>query len=271
MMADVGTGLVSSRFDQAAAWLCGVRQRRAQLDRLPPDLVPRDEAEAYAVQDVLHGCLAGAGWGEVTGYKVGCTTPVMQAYLRISNPCAGAVFASTVQHQHGRFQHAQFVRVGVECEVAVVLAHDLKSAAPLDRATAARAVEACMAAIEVVDDRYVDYHTLDTPTLIADDFFGAGCVLGPPLPGFDPLLLSGVRATMSIDDREVGSGVGTDILGHPLDALVWLANTMAERGVGLRRGDFVLLGSLVQTHWVAPGQSVVIRNDALGEVRAQFL
>jgi 2-oxo-3-hexenedioate decarboxylase/2-keto-4-pentenoate hydratase len=75
---------------------------------------------------------------------------------------------------------------------------------------------------------------------------------------------------MRIDDRQVGSGVGTDILGQPLDALVWLANNLAQRGHRLQRGDFVLLGSLVQTQWVARGQSVVIDNDPLGTARADF-
>jgi 2-oxo-3-hexenedioate decarboxylase/2-keto-4-pentenoate hydratase len=159
----------------------------------------------------------------------------------------------------------------VECEIAVLLADDLHAEqAPIDRATAARAIGACMAAIEIVDDRYVDYGSLGAPTLIADDFFGAGCILGPAVAGFDPAMLAQARATMRIDDQLVGSGVGTDILGEPLDALVWLANNLGQRGQYVRRGDFVLLGSLVQTQWVARGQSVAIDNDLLGTARVDF-
>jgi 2-keto-4-pentenoate hydratase len=88
------------------------------------------------------------------------------------------------------------------------------------------------------------------------------------VPDFDPALLAVTRASMRIDDREVGSGVGTDILGQPLDALVWLANNLSRRGQRLHRGEFVLLGSLVQTQWVTAGQSVVIENDRLGTARA---
>jgi 2-keto-4-pentenoate hydratase len=259
---------MSSRFEQAAAQVCASRQRRQPLARLPSELEPRDELEAYAIQAALHPCLAASGWGALVGYKIGCTTRVMQDYLRIANPCAGGIFASTVQRETGRFAHADFVRVGVECELAVLLAEDL---GPIDRRAAARAVGACMAAIEIVDDRYVDYSSLGAPTLIADDFFGAGCVLGPPVSGFDPTRLAGARASMRIDDREVGAGQGTDILGEPLEALVWLANTLAQRGQHLRAGEFVLLGSLVQTHWVAAGQSVVIENDRLGTARADFV
>jgi 2-oxo-3-hexenedioate decarboxylase/2-keto-4-pentenoate hydratase len=263
--------MLREHVDLAAAQLCANRQQRTRLDRLPAELEPRDEAEAYAMQDALHPCLAGTGWGAVAGYKIGCTTPVMQRYLGIPNPCAGAIFASSVRQQHGRFRHADFVRVGVECEIAVLLRDDLSATAtPVDRAMAARAVGACMAAIEIVDDRYVDYSTLGAPTLIADDFFGAGCVLGQPVPDFDPTRLAGARATMRIDDRTVGSGVGTDILGEPLDALVWLANNLAQRGQQLRAGEFVLLGSLVQTNWVAAGQSVAIDNDRLGGASAEF-
>lgn len=263
---------MSSRYAPAAAVLCETRQRHARLGRLPPDLEPRDERDAYTVQDALHPCLASSGWGAVVGYKIGCTTLVMQRYLNIPNPCAGGIFASTVQHEHGRFVHADFVRVGVECEIAVRLARDLGGPGPVvDHAMAASAVGACMAAIEIVDDRYVDYGSLGAPTLIADDFFGAGCVLGPPLENFDPTRLGTARASMRIDDRDVGSGVGTDILGEPLEALAWLANNLTQRGQRLKQGDFVLLGSLVQTQWVAAGESVVIENDRLGSARADFL
>jgi 2-keto-4-pentenoate hydratase len=195
----------------------------------------------------------------------------MQAYLGIHNPCAGGVFDSTVRHGQGRIAIPPAIRVGVECEIAVRLGANLTPAmAPFDRARVSMAIDGCMAAIEVVEDRYVDYPTLDTPTLIADDFFGAGCVLGAISTGFDPFDLARVTAGMVINGQEVGSGTGTDVLGQPLDALVWLANNMAAGGVSLRAGEFVLLGSLVQTHWVAAGDEVRILNDPLGEVRASF-
>jgi 2-oxo-3-hexenedioate decarboxylase/2-keto-4-pentenoate hydratase len=173
---------------------------------------------------------------------------------------------------HGRFAHADYVRVGVECEIAVRLDSDLGGlqVGPVDRCAAARAIGACMAAIEIVDDRYRDYRALGAPTLIADDFFGAGCVLGRPVLDLDPVELAATRAVMRMDGVEVGSGVGTDILGEPLHALVWLANNLARRGRKLYAGEFVLLGSLVQTQWVAAGQSVAIENDRLGTARADF-
>src|SRR3569833_257057 len=127
-----------------------------------------------------------------------------------------------------------------------------------------------MAAIEVVGGRYTDMVGLGAPTLIADDFAGAGCVLGQAVPGFDPRRLDEVRAALRVDGQEVGAGVGSDVLGHPLDALAWLANSLAERGQVLKAGEIVLLGSLVQVHWVSGPCSVEIDNDLLGKVTAEL-
>ena len=127
-----------------------------------------------------------------------------------------------------------------------------------------------MAAIELVDDRWLDYKSVDTPTLIADDFFGAGCVLGPPMTGWQGLDLTAVEGAMFINGAHVGSGSGADIMGHPFEALAWLANSMAARGRGLREGEFVLLGSLVETKWVERGDLVTIEQPGLGTASAQF-
>jgi 2-keto-4-pentenoate hydratase len=198
----------------AASLLCTARLERARIDSLPEDVRPANELEAYVVQSELHEQLAELGWGSVAGHKIGCTTAVMQSYMGIDHPCAGGIFAPTMHRATAGLEHAAYVRPGVECEVAVRLGADLgPSSAPFDRKSTALAVAACMAAIEIVDDRYSDYSLLGTPTLIADDFFGAGCVLAPEVEGFDPLQLDQVSGTMWVDGEEVGSGVGADVLG----------------------------------------------------------
>jgi len=237
----------------------------------PVESRPESEQEGYEIQTLLHELLEASGHGTVTGHKIGCTTPTMQAYLNIPRPAGGGVFDSTVQHVDGRFRHADFIRPGVECELAVRLGRDLDAgSAPFDRSQIAAAVGSIMAAIEVVDDRYADWGSLGAIQLIADDFFGAGCVLGAERePG--ELDLTAVSARMTINGVEVGAGVGADILGDPLTALMWLVNEMAGYGQSFRRGSFVLLGSLVQTHWVEQDDVVVVENVPLGRVTARFV
>jgi 2-keto-4-pentenoate hydratase len=75
---------------------------------------------------------------------------------------------------------------------------------------------------------------------------------------------------MAINGREVGQGRGGDILGHPLEALAWLANGMSSRGRSLADGELVLLGSVVQTVWVEQGDRVEIGIEGLGRASARF-
>ena len=254
---------------KAAEILSRARARGARMDALPESARPMDEADAYQVQALVQQKLSG-GYGALAGHKIGCTTPVMQSYLGIDNPCAGGVYAPMTHRGEGGYSFDALRHPGVECEIAAMLGLDLPpSGAPYDRRSVETAVDSVMASIEVVDDRWHDYKAIDTPSLIADDFFGLGCVLGPPVPlaGLD---LADVRGGMAVNGEPVGAGRGGDIMGHPLEALAWLANSLAQRGRGMVAGEFVSLGSLVQTVWVNKGDVVTIDIAGLGKATATF-
>lgn len=239
---------------------------------MPDDVaVPASVADGYAVQQALHAVLETAGFGPRTGHKIGCTTKVMQAYLGVDHPCAGEVFAGTVFEQSTEQPLSRFHRIGVECEIVARLGADLaERPGGHDRDSVAPAVDSLAAGIELVEDRYADYGKLSAATLIADDFFNWGVVLGVPVTGWRSLDLAAVEGAMTIDGVEVGRGRGADILGHPLSALAWLADHRAAIGAPLRAGEFVMLGSVVKTVWIdAPG-TVGIRFEGLGEASVRF-
>ena len=256
--------------DQAVALYVAARHRRQRIAVLPDECRPASLDEAYTVQTALSERL-GATHGAVCGRKIGCTTPVMQRYLQIAHPCAGALYERRTHTAPATVAYADHWRPGVECEIAVRLGQTLPTAAaPFDRAAIADAVEACMAAIEIVDDRYDDFRALDTPTLIADDFFSAGAVLGPPVTAWRDVDLAAAGGTMAINGTPVGAGTGADVMGHPFEALTWLANHAAASGRPLAAGDVVLTGSVVETKWVEPGDTVLVAIEGLGEAGVTF-
>jgi 2-keto-4-pentenoate hydratase len=195
----------------------------------------------------------------------------MQEYLGIPHPCAGGVFEREIHDTGVRLNASDFVRVGVECEIAVRLARDLApSERPFTGKSVIEAIDACFPAIEIVDDRYAQWQTLGAPTLIADDFFAAGCVLGQPLARTAAPDLAEVKGRAFLNGVEVGRGTGGDVLGHPAHALAWLANHLAAEGRGLHAGQLVLTGSLVKTEWLKPGVHVVMELEGLGSVEGRF-
>ncbi len=253
---------------QAASELLRQRLSLAPIANLPDTLAPASVTDGYMIQQELNRQLVVAGMGPMIGHKIGCTTSVMQAFLSINQPCAGRIFGNTVMHRHGRVPRHGFVRIGMECEIAVRLQRDLPPRAePYTREDVVPAVGEVMAAIELVDERYHDYRTLGVATLIADDFFNAGCVLGAPVRDWQQLDLAGVTGRAQVNGIEVGVGKGELVMGHPLNALAWLANAQHEHGLpGLKAGEFIMLGSVVETKWLNAGDRVRIAIDNLGEV-----
>lgn len=254
----------------AAKAIATARRSRAALKALPKEIVPQDEAEGYQVQRALHDLLRGQV-GSLVGYKIGCTSAVMQEYIGIPHPCGGGVFEKVVHETGVSLPAADYVRVGVECEIAVRLARNLSPGeAPFTAEWVAEAIEAYHPAIEIVDDRYVKWETLGAPTLVADDFFAAGCVLGAAVPRNSAPDLRTVAGRAIINGKEEARGTGADVLGHPHNALAWLANHLAAEGKGLHAGQIVLTGSLVKTIWLTAGDSVLMELDGLGTVEATF-
>ncbi len=238
------------------------------FDPVPAELRPADNAAAYAIQDTYQALAIADGVGAVAGWKVALTSKVMQQLVGCDEPCEGAIFATRLHPTPARVARSAFTNLGVESEIAVRLDRDLPAGeGPYDRAGVAAAVGACMAAIELIDDRAMVYAGLDAPLLIAMNAFNAGCVLGPEVTDWRGLDLAAAAGRMEINGETVGQGVGGDALGHPLEPLAWLANKLNQRGSLLKAGDVVMTGSIVATKWLKAGDEMTTYVEGLGEAR----
>ena len=121
-------------------------------------------------------------------------------------------------------------------------------------------------AIELVDDRYVDFAAIGAPTLVADNAFDAGSVLGAPVTRWHDLDVEHLIAHTFRDGELIADGRSDSLLGHPLDALAWLANCRSRLGLGLVAGTFVSLGTMTQVQWVEGPSLWRIEVEGLGAV-----
>ena len=238
---------------------------------LPDACRPANLTEAYDLQEALNVALTDAGLGNVVGHKVGCTSRVMQEYMKISHPCSGSIFQHSVYKSPVSLSSNLFNNVGIECEIAVRLSKDCPpSGEPYTLSSVFERVKSCMSAIEIVDNRYEDFRTLDLETMVSDDFFQAACVLGKEITDWQNINLADVTGRAIVNEVEVETGQGSDILGHPFEALAWLANHKIARKNYLRSGEIVLLGSVVRTQWLSPGDKARIEIDELETISVEF-
>ena len=222
--------------------------------------------DGYAVQQLANAALQ-AKLGPRVGHKIGGTTEAMRRYINVPEPLAGEVFASQVHASGAVVRRGDFVRLGIETEIAVRLSCDLPArAAAYGRAEMAAAIVALMPAIELVDDRYHDFATIGGPTQIADNAFDAGSVLGPEHSGWQALDLAALTARTWRDGVLVAEGRSDVLLGHPLDALAWIANRRSSLGLGLTAGSFVSLGTITPVQWADRPATYTIEVEQLGKV-----
>jgi 2-oxo-3-hexenedioate decarboxylase/2-keto-4-pentenoate hydratase len=237
-------------------------RNRQPIEILPADLYPASLDEAYAIRRAFQEIEETEGRGAIAGYKIGLTTPVMQKLCGVDEPCYGAIFTREVHHRCAELAAADYCRLGVETEIAFQLAADLPQGG--DPGEIATAVESCMAAIELIEDLHYDYRRLDAAAMVAGNVWNAGVVLGTPVTGWRSQDLIRATARLSINDHEIGSGNGGDVMGHPLNALAWLADKLAAAGTPLRRGMIVMTGSMVPIQYPVAGDRVVIEVTGLG-------
>src|SRR5258708_39674554 len=106
--------------------------------------------------------------------------------------------------------------------------------------------------------------------MIADDFFQAAIVLGPAAASWRDLDLAAAAGVTAVNGEAVQRGRGADVLGHPFNSVVWLANRLAEIGLRLQQGQIVMTGSLTLPHWAAKGEAVTVAIEGLGEASIAF-
>jgi 2-keto-4-pentenoate hydratase len=217
--------------------------------------------DAYALQDEfvrLQMQTRGVG---AAGYKIGLTSKRMQDMCRIGSPIAGVVLKDRVHTSGVSIATSAYGRVGLEFEIAVRLGRDFRPSGRVAAlAEVVDAVDAVAPAIEIVDDRYADYGALDVLSVIADNSWNAGIVLGAFSKAWPDLAT--IEGVVTVDGKDIDRGAGKDVLGHPFHSVAWLATHLADQGTGLRAGDIVMTGNLVTTKF--PDRPSAYRFDVGG-------
>ena len=253
---------------RSAALIGAARLSASPVPDLPDQ--PAYIEHGYAMQAALHRYFRDQTGSTLAGWKIGATTASMQDYLGVDGPAYGRVMAKNVHSNGTALAASDFCNPGIECEIGMRIDSNA-GYAPYTSDTIGDIVGSVFPAIEIVENRYGDFLARGTPTLIADDFFHKACVLGDESPDWQNIDLAAVAGRTLIGGDEKGSGTGAEVLGHPFEALAWLANTLAEHGKRLTAGQIVLTGSVAPVIWIENETAKAeIALDGLGRVSVEL-
>ena len=222
-----------------------------------------DADEAFAVQHHNVELAIRAG-RRISGYKIGVTSAPAQEFFGITEPTYGVLFDDRLVRSGDSIDPRALIQPKLEGEVAVVLGTDLDQGGN-DLSDVIAATSHVLPAIEVVDSRIANFD-LTIVDMIADNAGSGLYVLGDtPVPLGD-VDLAEIPMTMSVSGLEVSTGTGAACLGNPLNAVVWLANTLADRGTPLRAGAHIMTGALGPMVDMPQGATVHADFGPLGSV-----
>ena len=226
---------------RAAAGIIWASWERGQrLEQLPDSCRPLSLAQGYAAQAMLEE----VSGSPCLGWKIAATNVTGQQHIGVDGPIGGRLLAARMVNGDSRVPMANNFMAVAEAEFAFVLARDLP---PREDPYSPDEVLACVASlhpsIELPDSRFQDFATAGGPQLAADNACSGWFMLGDAAPeSWRDRDLSAHPVRLHINGREITSGHGADVLGGPMVALAWLANSHGPRGCGLLAGDIVTTG-----------------------------
>lgn len=261
-MASVDSHLIRSAAERLAAASTSGQPCAPVRDLLGTE----DVRAAYEVQTQNIDALLAQG-RRIAGRKIGLTSLAVQKQLGVDQPDFGVLLDDFDCSGQSAVDSSRLLQPRIEAEVAFRLSSDIDKA--ITTAEAPAFVDEVFASFEIVDSRIAgwDISLVDT---VADNASSGLYVLGAGVALDSAPDLAAVTMTMTANGENVSNGVGSDCLGSPWEALVWLANTLTSFGSPLRAGEVILSGALGPMVPVTRGTTYTATISGIGDVSATF-
>ena len=229
-----------------------------------PDLTLQD---AYLIQQHLLARRLQRG-ERVVGKKIGVTSQAVMNMLGVHQPDFGQLLDGMIYNDGDSIPMSTLIQPKAEGEIAFVLKHDLMGPG-LSAADVLRATEGVMACFEIVDSRIRDWKIQIADT-VADNASCGAFVLGDRLVDARSLDLRTCGMVLEKNGEVVVTGAGAATLASPVNAMVWLANTLGRLGVPLKAGEVVLSGALGAMVPVRAGDHLRVTIGGMGSCSVRF-
>ena len=205
---------------------------------------------------------------KIVGKKIGVTSAAVMNLLGVRQPDFGYMLDGMIYNEGESIPIGTLIQPKAEGEIAFMMKKDL-SGPGVTAADVLAATEGVMACFEIVDSRIRDWKIKIQDT-VADNASCGVFVLGDRLvdPREVDLATCGMVLEKNGDIACTGAGAAT--LGNPVNAMVWLANTLGRLGIPLKAGEVVLSGSLGPMIPVQAGDSLRVTIGGIGGCSVRF-
>jgi len=221
---------------------------------------PFDLPGAYRIQRAVAELRYAAG-ERPTGFKMGFTSRAKMQQMGVDEVISGLLSSSMAWLDGDIVDPTTLIHPRIEPEVVFRLGRDVDPQESAD--SAAGAVDAVAAGLEVIDSRYADFK-FSLVDVVADNASAAGYAVGPWQPPAGDLANRGV--VLEVDGAVAETGSTAAILGDPWRAFAAAVRLSRSLDVALTAGQVILAGAATAAVPFRPGTSVRATVSGLGTV-----
>lgn len=240
------------------------RRTVAPLTEREPDITISD---AYRVQLRMNERRIEAG-ETVVGKKIGVTSRAIQELIGVSQPDFGQLTSGMAFEEGQELPLGGLIQPRAEAEVAFLLGRDLDGPG-ITATDVIRATDCVMPCFEIVDSRITDWKIKIQDT-IADNASCGVYLLGEAKAKPTDLDLNLAGMVLERNGELFSTAAGAAVQGGPVNAVVWLANTLGELGIPFKAGEVILSGSQSTLVPAVPGDTLRCTVGGLGSCEVRF-
>jgi 2-keto-4-pentenoate hydratase len=220
-----------------------------------------DDAHAICEQRIQQRVASGE---QLAGMKVAFTNIPVREQMGMPDSAYGYILDSMVLNSGAQLDMNALIAPRLECEICFKLAKDLRGK-DLTVEEVMAATEGLSAAFEIIDSRFQG-GKCPYPDFFADNGSAARVVLTGSWRPVQEVDLLGETVVLTQDGQQVAEGKSNAVMGHPAQAVVWLASKLAERNRQLTAGQFVMTGTLTPITTIEKGATYKAAFSKVGEV-----
>ena len=255
------------RVEKIAQFMLDQHKSQQNFQNLPQTLMPENLEEAYETQKIFQ---KNSGRGELGGFKIALASKVQQELCGIDHPIAGGIFANEIKTSPAIFELENFHGLGLEFELAVTLSADLKPGMePFDKDNIKQFIKSLSPAFELIIDRNADYSNINPLTMITDNAWCSGIVLGKELPNWEKLNLDIIRSKLLWNNEAPQNAMIKD--ANPLESLAWVSNLLISLGRTIPKDSIIITGSVIKTRAPNKGDHIIYKIEDLSEVEIKVI
>ena len=236
------------------------------------DLEPKNLDLAYKIQNELKVNYLTLTNNICIGKKIGCTSIAAQKQMNVNEPFYGNLYSRYSSKNINKLNSKYFFQPFVEPEISFRVREDIDvSKAPYSLNDLNSLLDGIISSIEIVDFRFQKpLSEIGALNLISTNGASDYWIEGSKLFQLNEINLNDFEVSLFIDDELKETGNTKNVLENPLNAVLWLINSLCLKGETMLKNQYISSGSCTKAFRIYKGNKIKADFGKLGTIEFNF-